>query len=230
MRISGIRQSYIFYWLSIAVFVLVHGIVFASQTQIRKGAMQRIDSAVIVQNTVYSMQEFRRQHVVLQQWEFSCAAAALATILRYQYGLPITERIVALGMIKRKEYIANPELLRNRQGFSLLDLKRYADSLGFEGRGMGQLSYADLVNYAPIIVPMINQGYPHFVVFRGATSNSVLIADPAFGNVTMPVYKFNNRWIKYKDINHVGFVVMHKGKLAAPGALSPQATEFTTSP
>ena len=87
---------------------------------------------------VLSMIEQRYQNVILQQWELSCAAAALATILRYQYGIPATERTVALGLINRKEYLSNPDFLRIRQGFSLLDLKRYVDNLGYEGLGLGQ--------------------------------------------------------------------------------------------
>ena len=177
---------------------------------------------------VLSMIENRHQNVVLQQWELSCAAAALATILRYQHGVPATEHSVALGLINRKEYLSNPDLLRIRQGFSLLDLKRFVDKLGYEGVGIGQLSLEDLIEHAPVIVPVILQGYPHFVVFRGATSKSVLIADPAFGNVTMPTYKFMNGWIKYQDINHVGFVVTESGTLAPPGKLAAHAMEFVT--
>ena len=141
---------------------------------------------------VRSLIENRHQNVVLQQWELSCAAAALATILRYQYGNPVTERSVAFGLIDRKEYIANPDLVRLRQGFSLLDMKRFVDALGYEGVGLGQLAFSDLLERAPIIVPVNLQGYPHFVVFRGATSNAVLLADPAFGNVTMSIHKFMN--------------------------------------
>ena len=175
---------------------------------------------------VFSIIEKRHQNVVLQQWELSCAAAALATILRYQHGIPATERSVALGMITRKEYLSNPELLRIRQGFSLLDLKRFVDKLGYEGVGLGQLTFPDLIERAPIIVPVILQGYPHFVVFRGATSKTVLIADPAFGNVTMPIYKFMDGWIKYQDINHVGFIVTESGTLAPPGKLTAHAMDF----
>ena len=179
---------------------------------------------------VLSMIEKRHQNVVLQQWELSCAAAALATILRYQHGVPATERTVALGLINRKEYLSNPDLLRIRQGFSLLDLKRYVDNLGYEGRGLGQLSLPDLIDHAPVIVPVNLSGYPHFVVFRGATSNSVLIADPAFGNVTMPVDKFVNGWISYQDINHVGFIVTESGVLAPPGKLAAHALDFVSLP
>ncbi|MBC8241508.1 MAG: C39 family peptidase [Alphaproteobacteria bacterium] len=170
----------------------------------------------------------RHHNVVLQQWELSCAAAALATILRYQYGVPVTERSVALGLIDRAEYIANPNLVRIRQGFSLLDLKRYVDRLGYDGVGLGQLTLPDLLTRAPVIVPVILQGYPHFVVFRGATSREVLLADPAFGNVTLSITKFMAGWIKYKDLERVGFVVKKSGKLTPPGRLSARAVDFVT--
>ena len=207
------------------VCLLPFGVSHSRNSDTKKDTGQTISST---SRSVISILEKRRQNIVLQQWELSCAAAALATILRYQHGLPVTERMVALGMVKRKEYLANPDLLRIRQGFSLLDLKRYVDNLGFEGQGLGQLSFADLIDHAPIIVPIITRGYPHFVVFRGATSNTVLIADPAFGNVTMPIYKFKDAWIKYREINHVGFIVKHAGKLVAPGKLSAQAEDFVT--
>jgi len=175
---------------------------------------------------VTSLLETRQRNVILQQWELSCAAAALATILRYQYGVPVTERSVALGLINREEYLANPDLVRLRQGFSLLDLKRFVDALGYEGIGLGQLEFSDLLERAPIIVPINLRGYPHFVVFRGATRNRVLLADPAFGNVTMSIPKFMDGWIDYKDINHVGFIVTNSGTPSPPGRLSARAQDF----
>jgi len=175
---------------------------------------------------VSSLLETRQQNVVLQQWELSCAAAALATVLRYQYGIPVTERSVALGLINREEYLRNPDLVRLRQGFSLLDMKRFVDRLGYKGIGFGQLTLPDLVERAPIIVPVNLRGYPHFVVFRGSTSKSVLLADPAFGNTTLSVEKFKGGWINYRDIGHVGFFVTQAGKLAPPGRLAAHPSEF----
>lgn len=175
---------------------------------------------------VESLMETRHRNVVLQHWELSCAAAALATILRYQYGEPVTERSVALGLIDRADYIANPDLVRVRQGFSLLDLKRFVDRLGLEGVGLGRLELRDLIARAPLIVPVDLMGYPHFVVFRGATSNRVLVADPAFGNVTLSRERFLAGWIEYRSFGHVGFVVQRGGKPAPAGALTPHAKEF----
>jgi predicted double-glycine peptidase len=175
---------------------------------------------------VSSVLEMRQKNVVLQQWELSCAAAALATLLRYQHGVPVTERSVALGLIDRREYLANPELVRLRQGFSLLDMKRYVESLGFQGVGLGQLSLADLLKRAPVIVPVNLRGYPHFVVFRGATNNRVLLADPAFGNITITRWKFLQGWINYQEFGRVGFVVTRQGELAPPGRLAADPADF----
>ncbi len=141
-------------------------------------------------------------------------------------GFPVTERSVALGLIDRQEYLANPDLVRLRQGFSLLDLKRFVDRLGYEGIGLGHLALPDLFLRSPIIVPVNLRGFPHFVIFRGGTSNSVLLADPAFGNITISKDKFLEGWINYKDIGHVGFVVTQAGALAPPGELSARALDF----
>jgi predicted double-glycine peptidase len=185
-------------------------------------------AALAVDNTVpvASLLEIRQHNVILQQWELSCAAAALATILRYQHGVPVTERSVALGLINRPEYLANPGLVRLRQGFSLLDMKRLTDRMGFMGIGLGQLSFEDLLQRAPVIVPINAQGYPHFVVFRGATSNHVLLADPAFGNVTEPLSKFLADWINYRELGHVGFIVTKAGNLSPAGRLRADLSEF----
>lgn len=175
---------------------------------------------------VRSLMEIRQQNVVLQHWDLSCGAAALATVLRYQFGEPVTERSVALGLISREEYIANPQLVRIRHGFSLLDLKRFVDGIGYEGIGLGHLALPDLLERAPVIVPVKLRGYPHFVVFRGATRETVLLADPAFGNVTMSLSKFTDAWIDYRGIGRVGFIVTRSGTRAPPGRLSPDAMDF----
>ena len=65
---------------------------------------------------------------------------------------------------------------------------------------------------APIMVPVNAFGYSHFVVFRGIHGNRVLLADPAWGNRTMTIEKFQHMWLDYgKPIGRVGFVV-HRTK------------------
>lgn len=176
---------------------------------------------------VTSLLEMRRDHVVVQEWDLSCGAAALATILRYQHNDLVSEREIAKGLMQRKEYIAHPLLVRIRQGFSLLDLKRYVDQRGYEGIGYGKLTFQDLIEQAPIMVPVNLYGYNHFVVFRGARRNQVLLADPAWGNRTMTVERFKHAWIKYPEIGRVGFVVAQEdGDNAPANGLTPRPQDF----
>ena len=123
-------------------------------------------------------------------------------------------------MISREEYLANPDLVRMQQGFSLLDLKRFVDARGYQGIGYGNLEFQDLVDMAPIMVPVDLSGYPHFVVFRGALGNRVLLADPGFGNRTMLASKFESAWLDYPEFGRVGFVVAPVDGTAPPGRLA----------
>lgn len=174
---------------------------------------------------VYTLLEQRQENVVLQQWDLSCGAAALATILNYQHGDPVSEREIAIGMMGRQEYLDNPAIVTYRQGFSLLDLKRFVDRRGYNGVGLGQLDFDDLVEYAPIIVPISVHGYQHFVVFRGLLDNRALLADPAFGNRKMSRARFEKAWLAFPEVGRVGFYVERTDSLIPPNRLQPLATE-----
>jgi predicted double-glycine peptidase len=168
----------------------------------------------------------RRENVVIQKWDLSCGAAALTTMLNFQHQDMVTEKEVATALMGREEYIKNPRLVNIRQGFSLLDLKRYADERGYEGIGYGKLTLDGLVKKAPIIVPLNLLGYNHFVVFRGIKGNRVLLADPAWGNRTLLVEQFENAWIDFPKIGKVGFSVARTDGVSTPNLLEPKADEF----
>lgn len=175
---------------------------------------------------VRSLLEMRHDRVVVQKWDLSCGAAALATILNFQHNDPINEREIAIGLMGREEYVKNPALVQVRQGFSLLDLKRYVDSRGYEGIGYGKLTLEDLIERAPVMVPINANGYNHFVVFRGIAGNRVLLADPAWGNRTMTIDDFKKMWLDYPEFGHVGFVVATRGGDPGPNNLAPRPKDF----
>lgn len=177
---------------------------------------------------VRSLLELRQRNIVLQQFDLSCGAAALATILRYQHGESLTERDVAIGLISRDIYIEDPDVIRLRGGFSLLDMNRYTERLGYDGRALGSVTYDDLLDLAPVIVPVRLHGYNHFVVFRGAFGDNVMLGDPAFGNRTMSRHRFIESWIEYADIGYVGFIVERKDGLIPPNRLEPKPSDFVT--
>lgn len=176
---------------------------------------------------VKSLLEMRQEGVVVQKWDLSCGAAALATLLNFQHADPVSEREIAGTLIKRKEYIENPELVRQKHGFSLLDLKRYVDSRGYEGIGFGRLGVDDLLEQAPIMVPVNFTGYNHFVVFRGMSGDRVLLADPAWGNRTLKRDRFEAAWIEFPKFGRVGFVVARRdGSNRTDNRLAPRDVDF----
>lgn len=177
---------------------------------------------------VRSLLEMRQERTIIQEWDLSCGAAALATLLNFQHGDRVTEREVAIGLIGRDRYLQNPNLIRAQNGFSLLDLKRFVDARGYEGIGFGGLEFSDLDKYAPIMVPISRAGYDHFVIYRGRMGNRVLLADPSFGTITMPVGRFQRAWLDLGDLGHVGFIVAGRNGQVPPNALAPQALEFVT--
>ena len=175
---------------------------------------------------VRSMLELREGNVVVQKSDLSCGAAALATLLNYQFGDRVTEMEVTRGLIRRQEYIEHPELVRVRQGFSLLDLKRYLATRGYVGIGYGNLEFDDLVKLAPIIVAVSPFGYNHFVVFKGLIGDRVVLADPAFGNRTMSREKFEKLQIVFPSIGKVGFIATRAGEQAPAGDLAVRASDL----
>ncbi len=173
------------------------------------GLILTMSTTLAAQSTspVRSFLELRQRNVVMQEWDLSCGAAALATLLNFQHGMGLTEKEVAIELINRPEYIENPELLKIKEGFSLLDLKLFVDRRGLRGEGFGGLTLDDLVEMSPVLIPVSFEGYNHFVIFRALAGNRVLVADPAWGNRTLMVDQFIDAWMDFGDIGRVGFVV-----------------------
>jgi uncharacterized protein len=169
---------------------------------------------------VRSLAEIRDEQVVRQQYDLSCGAAAIATLLTYQLNHPVTERQVLLAMLHR----TSPALVRARLGFSFLDLKVYAASQGFGATGYGGMTLADLDAYAPAITPIRWHGFNHFVVYRGRRAGRVLIADPSFGNRTLSEHAFSSSWA-----GGLAFVVFTPAEPHAPNRMGAPAELFLVS-
>ena len=150
---------------------------------------------------VRSLQEIREERVVRQKWDLSCGSAALSTLLTFDVDDPVGEEEIITSILRR----ADPVKIRARQGFSLLDLKRFAVSRGHEADGYGKLDLKHLAQMAPAIVPTVIGGNDHFVVFRGVEDGHVLLADPGFGNRSMTVDQFEAVWPR-----RIAFVVRPK--------------------
>jgi len=150
----------------------------------------------ILQDSVYhkqvrTLKELRLSQVVNQSEDFSCGAAALATVLHYYYGKHLTERAAITGMLTAgdKEKIQSA-------GFSMLDMQRLAHSLQYQAEGY---RIADVNQLKKLTVPVIalietSSGYSHFVVVRRVTDKYVYISDPTWGNRRLSMEAFQQAW------------------------------------
>jgi predicted double-glycine peptidase len=136
----------------------------------------------------HSLKELRDRYVVKQALDYSCGAAALATLLIYYYG-DMTSEAEILNMLK--EHLTPEELaIKTERGFSLLDLKKVAQKRGYRAAGF-RLTPEQLTRLvAPVIVFVEPLGYKHFAVLRGVHNGMVQLADPARGNVRMRIDQF----------------------------------------
>jgi predicted double-glycine peptidase len=152
-----------------------------------------------IRKPVRSLLEIWQEGVIVQKWETSCAAAPLETVLTFSQNDPVSEKLVAQGML----HSTDPIRVKVRGGFSLLDMKRFVETRGFKGAAYKGLSMEDLLALQSPIVPIDFHGNPHFVVVRGLnTAGEVHLADPAFGNHAMSVESFQAVWKE-----GIGFVV-----------------------
>jgi uncharacterized protein len=138
---------------------------------------------------VTSLKEARFRTTVRQQYDFSCGSAALATLLSHHYEFPVTEQEIFRDM-----FVGGDQPRIRREGFSLLDMKRYLATRGFTADGFEQpldkLAQAGL----PAIVLVADNGYRHFVVIKGVQGGRVLLGDPAGGTRALSRQGFEAIW------------------------------------
>ncbi|AHI64291.1 peptidase C39 family protein [Burkholderia thailandensis H0587] len=135
------------------------------------------------------MREIRYRDVVSQQFDFSCGSAALSTLLKYGYGIDIPET----EMIRRMMAFSEPEVVV-KHGFSMLDMKKFVETLGLRGRGFRVGIEALYRLRIPVLVLMNINGYEHFVIVKHAENGRIFLADPALGNRIVLEQDFAKSW------------------------------------
>jgi hypothetical protein len=167
------------------------------------------NGAVIYKN-VESIRERKFANLVEQKTDFSCGAAALATILRQAYWKDVDEEHVIKGMLIN----ADQDLVRT-QGFSMLDMKRYLESIGMRARGYRINGETLLTVKVPVIVLLDIRGYKHFVVMQRADKDWVYIGDSVLGNKRYTRDDFIKGW------NGIVFAVLGEGYDKGNALLTP---------
>lgn len=166
---------------------------------------------------VASIAERRFQNIIRQQYDFSCGSAAVATLLTYHYDRKTSERDAFQAM-----WDVGEQARIKQYGFSLLEMKRYLESLGLKADGFR----LTLDRIAEIGVPGIAlidvKGYRHFVVIKGLTAETVLIGDPAKGLHKRSRKEFERHWD--------GTILFVRSDVARGKAAFNTATDWGLSP
>jgi len=161
--------------------------------------------------------------LIRQQYDYSCGAAALATLLRFGLGDSVTEQQIVADLFAG---LAQGDAeAREKEGFSLFDLQQVAKR-GYKAEGFRLKPQSIAQLNGPVIVFLEKLGYKHFAVLKGVRGDRVYLADPSRGNIRMPAYRFLQAWMREGTV--IVFVVEPKGAVpVGKNVLRPSATGIT---
>jgi predicted double-glycine peptidase len=134
----------------------------------------------------------RNRNIVMQQRDFSCGAACLATICTYYWGVPTNEEMVLRPLDQLLTRAEADDRIEN--GLAMSDLRRAAVKMGYQSV-VGKTTFEKLGELkVPVIVGIQPGGHKHFVVLKGTFGDHVYFADPIRGNIRMPNWEFVEQW------------------------------------
>ncbi|HRZ40589.1 MAG TPA: cysteine peptidase family C39 domain-containing protein, partial [Candidatus Omnitrophota bacterium] len=106
---------------------------------------------------VKPLREIKRSNVISQSLDFSCGAAGLSTLLNFYLNDEVSEQEIIETLLT----VVPIEKVRQRKGFSLFDLKTFAENRGYKVTGY-QMDFEFLKNLdAPVLVPIHFRNYSH---------------------------------------------------------------------
>lgn len=155
-------------------------------------------SEFYITQSIKPLSEFITSRIVKQSYDYSCGSAALATVLKYYLGEDFSEKDVIHGLLQH----GDPERIKKRRAFSLLDMKKFVNILGYEGNGYkGGIEDITDPEFWPCIVPIKIFEYRHFVVIKGVHRGHIFIVDPWRGHTSYTISQFEKMW--YQNVMFV---------------------------
>ena len=138
---------------------------------------------------VTSLKDIKFQRTTRQQYDYSCGAAAVSTLLSHHYGTPTPEQDVFQEMYEKGD-----KTKIHKEGFSLLDMQRFLAARGFRADGFKLPIEKLIAEKLPAIVLITDRGFNHFVVVKGFEDGRILIGDPSTGNRVVSMERFQEIW------------------------------------
>lgn len=143
---------------------------------------------------VRNYRQLKRQNIVMQRRDYSCGAAALATVAHFYWNDNVDEEFFLTIL----DHILTVEEAKERveNGLAMTDLRRAAVEAGYSAI-VGKVSFEKLTeSKVPLVVGITINGYDHFVVYRGTDGIYVYLADPIRGNLRVRSHEFIKQWQK----------------------------------
>lgn len=148
-------------------------------------------------NNIESWIDKRNKWVVKQNFDYSCGASSLATILNYFYNVPKTEQEILQDIGAKDNALA-----------SFKDLSLVTNKYGFEAKGI--ITNFDFLKKIkiPAIIHINYKREAHFSVVRFIDSDYVYLADSKWGNKKLSHFEFKKLWYTSLDDYEQGRVLL----------------------
>jgi len=133
--------------------------------------------------SVESLQEIRYKEVIKQNYEESCGASSLATLLNLDN-----------NNLSEKDILKN---INTTDAISLYSLEKLAKKYGYQSKSYKiNLKILKTLKYPVIARIARDKNYPHFVVIK-IKKNKIIVLDPNYGKYSLSYYEFKKIWTKY---------------------------------
>ncbi|EDP6889752.1 peptidase C39 [Campylobacter upsaliensis] len=140
---------------------------------------------------VKSYQEIKNEKVIRQNYEESCGAASLATLINILDDSNLTESDLLKAMSGQQLYT---------DMVSFADLNDAVKKLGFQSKSYKiDRKILESIMSVPILVKIEDDPrFPHFVVIINHKGNYLQILDPSYGEYINSKREFYSVWDRYK--------------------------------
>ncbi|TLD81282.1 peptidase C39 [Helicobacter sp. MIT 11-5569] len=169
-----------------------------------------------------SYQEIKNQRVIRQNYEESCGAAGLATLLNLLENRNFNE-LDLLKIMSEKEM--------NTDMVSFADLNEAVQKLGFASNAyLIHRNLLDKFIQIPILVKIEDDPrYPHFVVIINHKGDYLQVLDPSFGEYTSSKRQFFSIWDRNEQGGYA-LIVAPQSELNKLELKLPHTLNLTFSP
>lgn len=163
-----------------------------------------------INRQITSYIEIKNKNLIRQKFDYSCGSASLATILKYFYGINITEKDILKKILGIKGYNSQNKEVRLRkedEGLSFFDLSNYVKTQGFKALGLA-LNLQTLFNIKiPVILYLKINNNEHFTVYKNKDKHFIYLSDPSFGNIKIRISKFKTMFYQRTNMKNKGKIL-----------------------